>query len=162
MLFRSNQISVRSGGKPDILPRLVPTASSKQASLNAVHCSTYRARRPSARIAPAGQLPAQPEPPPSNPDGKLIRPPSPRLTPWAHRSLPRAPPRQPVEDTPRRARGPPVDYGDKPAAAKWSLFTPPHWSLFAPPLTATRRAYAPWSPSGKGTKTQGVDRKSVV
>ena len=32
-------------------------------------------------------------------------------------------------------RGPPMDYGDKPAAAKWSLFTPPRWSLFAPPLT---------------------------
>ena len=28
-----------------------------------------------------------------------------------------------------------MDYGDKPAAARWSLFTPPHWSLFAPPLT---------------------------
>ena len=27
-----------------------------------------------------------------------------------------APPRQPVEGTPRRARGPPMDYGDKPAA----------------------------------------------
>ena len=81
------------------------------------------------------QLPAQPEPKASNPDGKLKRPPSPRLTPWAHGSLPRAPPRQPVEGTPRRARGPPMDYGDKPAAAKWSLFTPPRWSLFAPPLT---------------------------
>ena len=57
------------------------------------------------------------------------------MTPWAHRSLPRAPPRQPVEGTPRRARGPPVDYGDKPAAAKRSLLTPPRWSLFAPPLT---------------------------
>ena len=32
-------------------------------------------------------------------------------------------------------RGPPVDYGDKPAAAKRSLLTPPRWSLFAPPLT---------------------------
>ena len=31
--------------------------------------------------------------------------------------------------------GPPVDYGDKPAAAKRSLLTPPRWSLFAPPLT---------------------------
>ena len=70
-----------------------------------------------------------------NPDGELNRPPNPRLTPWAHRSLPRAPPRQPVEGTPRRARGPPVDYGDKPAAAKRSLLTPPRWSLFAPPLT---------------------------
>ena len=28
-----------------------------------------------------------------------------------------------------------MDYGDKPAAAKWSHFTPPQWSLFAPPLT---------------------------
>ena len=28
-----------------------------------------------------------------------------------------------------------MDYGDKPAAAKWSLLTPPRWSLFAPPLT---------------------------
>ncbi len=36
-----------------------------------------------------------------------------RLTPRAHRPLPRAPPRQPVEGTPRRARGPPMDYGDK-------------------------------------------------
>ena len=23
-----------------------------------------------------------------------------------------------------------MDYGDKPAAAKWSRFTPPQWSLF--------------------------------
>ena len=30
-----------------------------------------------------------------------------------------------------------MDYGDKPAAARWSLFTPPRRSLFAPPLTAT-------------------------
>ncbi len=30
-----------------------------------------------------------------------------------------------------------MDYGDKPAAAKWSLLTPPRWSLFAPPLTDT-------------------------
>ena len=66
---------------------------------------------------------------------ELNRPPSPRLTPWAHRSLPRAPPRQPVEGTPRCARGPPMDYGIKPTAARWSLFTPPRWSLFAPPLT---------------------------
>ena len=29
-----------------------------------------------------------------------------------------------------------MDYGDKPAAAKRSLLTPPRWSLFAPPLTA--------------------------
>ena len=28
-----------------------------------------------------------------------------------------------------------MDYGDKPAAAKRSLVTPPRWSLFAPPLT---------------------------
>ncbi len=28
-----------------------------------------------------------------------------------------------------------MDYGDKPAAAKRSLLTPPRWSLFAPPLT---------------------------
>ena len=28
-----------------------------------------------------------------------------------------------------------MDYGDKPAAAKRSLLTPPKWSLFAPPLT---------------------------
>ena len=38
-------------------------------------------------------------------------------------------------DNSSRARGPPVDYGDKPAAAKRSLLTPPRWSLFAPPLT---------------------------
>ena len=81
------------------------------------------------------ELQAQPEPQASNPDGELNRPPNPRLTPWAHRSLPRAPPRRPVEGTPRRTRGPPMDYGDKPAAAKWSLLTPPRWSLFAPPLT---------------------------
>ena len=31
-----------------------------------------------------------------------------------------------------------MDYGDKPAAAKRSLLTPPRWSLFAPPLTAER------------------------
>ena len=49
-----------------------------------------------------------------------------------------APPRQPVEGTPWRARGLPMDCGDKPAAAKWSLFTPPLWSLFAPPLTNTQ------------------------
>ncbi len=49
-----------------------------------------------------------------------------RLTPWVHRSLPRAPPRQPVEGTPRRARGPPMDYGDK-------LFTKPKWYTFTPP-----------------------------
>ena len=72
---------------------------------------------------------------------------SPRLTPWAHRSLPRAPPRQPVEGTPRRARGPPVDYGDKPAAAKRSLLTPPRWSLFAPPLTAAVLRRSPASVS---------------
>ena len=41
--------------------------------------------------------------------------------------------------TPRRARGPPVDYGDKPAAAKRSLLTPPRWSLFAPLLTLGSR-----------------------
>ena len=29
-----------------------------------------------------------------------------------------------------------MDYGDKPAAAKRSLLTPPRWSLFAPPLTS--------------------------
>lgn len=28
-----------------------------------------------------------------------------------------------------------MDYGDKPAAAKWSLFTPPRWPIIAPPLT---------------------------
>ena len=32
-----------------------------------------------------------------------------------------------------------MDYGDKPAAAKRSLLTPPRWSLFAPPLTAGAR-----------------------
>ncbi len=32
-----------------------------------------------------------------------------------------------------------MDYGDKPAAAKWSLLTPPRWSLFAPPLTVAQR-----------------------
>ena len=31
--------------------------------------------------------------------------------------------------------GPSHGLGDKPAAAKWSLLTPPRWSLFAPPLT---------------------------
>ncbi len=31
-----------------------------------------------------------------------------------------------------------MDYGDKPAAAKRSLLTPPRWSLFAPPLTEAR------------------------
>ena len=31
-----------------------------------------------------------------------------------------------------------MDYGDKPAAAKWSLFTPPRWSLFTPPLTGEK------------------------
>ena len=55
------------------------------------------------------ELQAQPEPQASNPDGELNRPPNPRLTPWAHRSLPRAPPRRPVEGTPRRTRGPPMD-----------------------------------------------------
>ena len=30
-----------------------------------------------------------------------------------------------------------MDYGDKPAAAKRSLLTPPRWSLFAPPLTGS-------------------------
>ena len=30
-----------------------------------------------------------------------------------------------------------MDYGDKPAAAKRSLLTPPRWSLFAPPLTVS-------------------------
>ena len=84
------------------------------------------------------ELQAQPEPQASNPDGELNRPPNPRLTPWAHRSLPRAPPRRPVEGTPRRTRGPPMDYGDKPAAAKRSLLTPPRSSLFAPPLTHGR------------------------
>ena len=34
-----------------------------------------------------------------------------------------------------------MDYGDKPAAAKRSLLTPPRWSLFAPPLTAVTGAY---------------------
>ncbi len=47
-------------------------------------------------------------------------------TPGAHRPLPRAPPRQPVEGTPRRARGPPMDYGDK-------LLTQPSRYTFAPP-----------------------------
>ena len=32
-----------------------------------------------------------------------------------------------------------MDYGDKPAAAKRSLLTPPRWSLFAPPLTHLRK-----------------------
>ena len=56
------------------------------------------------------ELQAQPEPQASNPDGELNRPPNPRLTPWAHRSLPRAPPHRPVEGTPRRTRGPPMDF----------------------------------------------------
>ena len=33
-----------------------------------------------------------------------------------------------------------MDYGDKPAAAKRSLLTPPRWSLFAPPLTQKQLA----------------------
>ena len=33
-----------------------------------------------------------------------------------------------------------MDYGDKPAAAKRSLLTPPRWSLFAPPLTTAADA----------------------
>ena len=32
-----------------------------------------------------------------------------------------------------------MDYGDKPAAAKWSLIAPPRRSLFTPPLTAKLR-----------------------
>ena len=38
-----------------------------------------------------------------------------------------------------------MDYGDKPAAAKRSLLTPPRWSLFAPPLTVIV------VPGGEGT-----------
>ena len=34
-----------------------------------------------------------------------------------------------------------MDYGDKPAAAKRSLLTPPRWSLFAPPLTIYRSLF---------------------
>ena len=34
-----------------------------------------------------------------------------------------------------------MDYGDKPAAAKRSLLTPPRWSLFAPPLTRGIRVH---------------------
>ena len=37
-----------------------------------------------------------------------------------------------------------MDYGDKPAAAKRSLLTPPRWSLFAPPLTGKGKARAPY------------------
>ena len=41
-----------------------------------------------------------------------------------------------------------MDYGDKPAAAKRSLLTPPRWSLFAPPLTfKVERAEAGTEPS---------------
>ena len=35
-----------------------------------------------------------------------------------------------------------MDYGDKPAAAKRSLLTPPRWSLFAPPLTLAAKIFA--------------------
>ena len=34
-----------------------------------------------------------------------------------------------------------MDYGDKPAAAKRSLLTPPRWSLFAPPLTGRENVH---------------------
>ena len=43
---------------------------------------------------------------------------------------------------------PPADYGDKPAAAKRSLLTPPRWSLFAPPLTS-----ATMSGSARGVRS---------
>ncbi len=36
-----------------------------------------------------------------------------------------------------------MDYGDKPAAAKRSLLTPPRWSLFAPPLTTFKKYLPP-------------------
>ena len=49
-----------------------------------------------------------------------------RLTPRAHRHLPRAPRPLHYESSPSRARGPPMDFGDK-------LHTVPKWYTFAPP-----------------------------
>ena len=71
-----------------------------------------------------------------DPSRRVNRPPCPRLTPWAHRALPRArPPRQPVEGTPRRALGPPMDCGGQARSRRWPLFTPPRWPHFTPLLT---------------------------
>ena len=44
----------------------------------------------------------------------------------------------PVEvggDHSSRARGPPVDYGDKLPPSQWYIFTPPRRYIFSPPLT---------------------------
>ena len=52
-----------------------------------------------------------------------------------------------------------MDYGDKPAAAKRSLLTPPRWSLFAPPLTFVRAYH---NEINKKAADQGATRGRVV
>ena len=64
--------------------------------LRAPHRGAARPRHP-PRPHPRDErreLPPQSKPPASRPSRRVNRPPCPRLTPWAHRSLPRAPPRQ--------------------------------------------------------------------
>ena len=43
--------------------------------------------------------------------------------------------RIPYARAPPRARGPPMDYGDKLLPRPWYTFTPPRRYIFAPPLT---------------------------
>ena len=61
-----------------------------------------------------------------------------------------------------------MDYGDKPAAARWSLFTPPRWSLFAPPLTGKpHRGFQPpfgakKNPLAVRVLAHGPDQKRLI
>ena len=43
-----------------------------------------------------------------------------------------------MEGAPPRARGPPMDYGDKLLPRPWYTFTPPRRYIFAPPLTVKK------------------------
>ena len=51
-----------------------------------------------------------------------------------------------------------MDYGDKLAAAKRSLFTPPRWSLFTPPLTPIHTARFPSNWELSAGRATGVVR----
>ncbi len=44
-----------------------------------------------------------------------------------------------IKGTPRRARGPPVDYVYKLQPRAWCIITPPRWWIFKPPLTRMPR-----------------------
>ena len=52
-------------------------------------------------------------------------------------------------------RGPPVDYGDKPAAAKRSLLTPPRWSLFCSAIDNMDSSVSPTHGGQEGSAYNG-------